>query len=430
MRGMRLLVISGFLIVSGITTDFLFGLDHTIFFQNDSVLVNASAETIHTVLLHVKGNDFSVPIFSLGSDQKLELHFDDLSGNQLTCGYTLVHCDTYWKPSELSSQEFLSGYGKGVISEVESSFNTTIDYHHYRLEFPEEDCTPLISGNYVIVVYEENNPDNIILTRRFYVTEETAKTVASVRQPSAGIERETSQQVLFTVTYNTGEIRDPMKDVTAIVMQNNRYDRQVVLRKPYVFQPGRLDYNGAEMGIIPAGNEFRSLDIKSMKYQAQNIASIDFSSTYYHVLLKTDADRSGKPWFSNRDLNGSYYVDMEKADDRHTEADYVYVHFNLNLPMAYPVTHIYVAGGFNDWRHDKSSLMIPSEQNGNYTLTLLMKQGLYDYCYMQKDEETGLITETGIEGSFYETGNSYAIFIYFHDQFKRYDRLIGYTSTK
>jgi hypothetical protein len=121
---------------------------------------------------------------------------------------------------------------------------------------------------------------------------------------------------------------------------------------------------------------------------------------------------------------------MEKADNRHIESDYVYVHFNLNLPLAYPGTQIYVAGGFNDWRHDKSSRMISYGQNGIYTLTLLLKQGLYDYCYMQKDEETGIISETGIEGSFYETENNYAIFIYFHDHFKRYDRLIGYSSTK
>jgi hypothetical protein len=45
---------------------------------------------------------------------------------------------------------------------------------------------------------------------------------------------------------------------------------------------------------------------------------------------------------------------------------------------------------------------------------------------MKRDPETGIINEYEMEGSFYETENDYAIFIYFHDRFKRYDRLVGW----
>ncbi len=80
------------------------------------------------------------------------------------------------------------------------------------------------------------------------------------------------------------------------------------------------------------GNEFRSLDIKSMKYQTENMAAIEFRNPYFHVILKPDESRAGKPYFSRTDLNGSYFIDKEKAGNKFTEADYIYVHFSLDGP--------------------------------------------------------------------------------------------------
>jgi hypothetical protein len=167
-----------------------------------------------------------------------------------------------------------------------------------------------------------------------------------------------------------------------------------------------------------------------MRYQTENIAVIDFRNPYYHVILKTANLRANKPWFSKTDLNGNYYIDKEKSDDRHTEADYVYVHFILELPSVYSANMVYVAGVFNDWSKDEASLMKLNPENGLFEITLLLKQGLYDYCFMTENSETRNIDEMEIEGSFYETENDYSIFVYFHDQFKRYDRLTGYLPIK
>ena len=119
--------------------------------------------------------EFTLPVIEAGSDQQLEFRFDDFSGTSRTFGYTLVHCDENWMRSNLSPQEYLSGYGQGLIREKTSSFNTTFSYIHYRLVFPEEECRPIISGNYALVVYNEDHPDEIVLTRRFYVTEKSAR---------------------------------------------------------------------------------------------------------------------------------------------------------------------------------------------------------------------------------------------------------------
>jgi hypothetical protein len=228
-------IIKIFLVLSsviGITNTDAFGLNKKK--QIPDVFYNTTYNTdIHTVLLRSATWELSLPVFELGSGQKLELHFDDISNNNRILGYTIVHCNTDWKASDIPEQEYVSGFGRGTIKQIVSSFNTTYDYMHYSLTFPEEECTPLISGNYALVVYNEENPDEIILTRRFYVTEKAVQINAAVKQPGFGPEKATGQQILFTVSYNNIEIKDPFNEITAIILQNNRYDNKIVLKKPF-----------------------------------------------------------------------------------------------------------------------------------------------------------------------------------------------------
>ncbi len=46
------------------------------------------------------------------------------------------------------------------------------------------------------------------------------------------------------------------------------------------------------------------------------------------------------------------------------------------------------------------------------------------------DKKTGQTNEEVFEGSFYETGNDYEIYVYLHDSRSQYDRLIGYLPLK
>ena len=53
-------------------------------------------------------------------------------------------------------------------------------------------------------------------------------------------------------------------------------------------------------------------------------------------------------------------------------------------------------------------------EKGYYECTLLLKQGLYDYGYCSWTRKTGKTNDEVFEGSFYETGNDYEIFVYLH----------------
>ena len=127
------------------------------------------SDKIHTVKVRSTTWEFSFPVIELGSEQLLELIFDELSVDQQIFGYTMVHCDANWNESDLQKQEYLSGMGEGTIRESDPSYNTTYDYTHYRLEFPEEECMPVLSGNYALIVYEADDPEKVVLTHRFFI---------------------------------------------------------------------------------------------------------------------------------------------------------------------------------------------------------------------------------------------------------------------
>lgn len=385
---------------------------------------------IHTVLFQNATWEFSLPVIRLSSEDRLELQFDDFRDNRMNLGYTLIHCDVQWKSSDLLPQEYLSGFGKGLISDIQSSTNTAISYNHYRLILPQEDCTPLLSGNYALIVYNEENPDDIVLVRKLYVTENSITPEIQIRQPSYGLERETSHQILFSFDYSTNDVRDPMNEFLAIAVQNNRPDHRLVFDKPYQAVSGRVEYTNPDNNMMEAGNEFRSIDLKSMKYQTENMAEIRQIYPAFHVTLKPDERRSTKPYFSKTDLNGAFYIDKESCNDRHTEADYVYVHFRLSLPPVYAANIIYVAGAFTGWQYTAQYRMKYNESSELFEATVLMKQGLYDYCYVTEDPESGKLNEYVVEGSYYETRNDYDLYIYRRDNQKRYDRLISYRPVK
>jgi hypothetical protein len=417
-------------IVTGITTNSAFGLTWSEKLLPDTFKNEVYDAGIRTVLLNTSGWAFSLPVLNAGSHDQLELRFDDLAESPRNFGYAIYLCNSSWEKSELPEQEYISGFPTGVISEARASFNTTYDYFTYRLLFPEENCELLQSGNYALVVFDRENPDKIVLSRRFYVATNQVQIQAKVKPPLYTQQKETSQQLEMVVAYNSNEIRDPVSEIKVVVMQNGRDDQVRVLGKPYSVIPGRLEYTDQDQVFFPGGNEFRSIDLKSMRYQTENMDAIEFRNPYFHVIMKPDAARSGGRYFSKTDLNGGFYVDWEKAQERHEEADYVYVHFKLAIPPSNAWENIYVAGAFNDWKRNSANKMQYNDSIHHFELTLLLKQGLYDYCYMMADPETKMVDEYAIEGSYCETENDYAIFVYYLDGRLNHHHLVGYLPLK
>jgi hypothetical protein len=395
--------------------------------QEDSKFSNrVFDQKIKTVQLYKEGWNLSLPVISINSNEKLILNFD-LLGDQLeTYYYTFIHCTKDWTKSDIFTNDFLEGFPENQIEDVVSSFNTTVRYFHYRASFPNERINFKLSGNYIIIVYPADKPEEPVLTRRLILTENAAKINVTTHRPQMMTDNNTSQQVDFTVNFSGLNIYDPYKNLYAFILQNGRWDNAKQNLKPDVYGNNEIKYNSlSDRNIFRGGNEFRNFDIKSIRYQTEYVKKIDYLFPNYNVYLTTSENREFKPYFYSKDFNGKYFIAIQEGKDPNIDADYVNVYFTLPSKQIITGGNIYVSGGLNDWSFNKNNRMTYNQERGEYECTMQLKQGWYNYEFVfLKDGDTDG-TASLFEGSHYETENDYLVLIYYRNPRERYDRAVG-----
>jgi hypothetical protein len=412
-------------IVIGVTIIFAFGLCNAQkreIFYKDYIY----SDDIKTVMLHKKGWELSYPVMELNSRDVLQLSFDELGTDPNTYYYTIIHCSSDWEPSNLMENDYIEGFTESNIKNYSLSFNTTYDYVHYTLDLPNEELAPKISGDYILLVYENFNRDNPVLTRKFFVLEKKVEVNAEVKRPKAGKLRDKGHEIDFKIQYSGYQIRDPYADIKVTLMQNYRNDNMITDLKPLFITNTELDYSYDNENTFMAGREFRYFDIKSTRYQAEFIDSVRFQVPYYHVYVSPLDNRSNKPYYFVNDLNGRFYIDVQEGRDRHVDADYLYVHFTMPVDAPVIEGNVYLLGALTDWNFGKENEMIYNYDKRQYELDLLLKQGYYNFLAAYLPKKRFKADLSYFEGNFYETENDYSIFVYHSDFASRYERLIGY----
>jgi hypothetical protein len=396
--------------------------------QDDPLIYSGHVfnEKIKSVQLNKEGWNLSFPAIKKAGADKLLLNFDLLGDNIENYYYTFIHCTKDWQKSDIFPNDYLEGFPENQIEDYENSFNTTVNYIHYRLSFPNERISFKISGNYILVVYPQDKPDEPVLTRRFIITEDALKINITVRRPLGSENNNSYQQVEFTANYTGLILTDPSRYVFASILQNGRWDNVKTNLKPDMFGNNELKYNSlANKHIFRGGNEFRNFDIKTIKVQTEFVKKIEYLTPNYNIYLHPSENREFKPYFYSKDFNGKFFVAMQDRDNPDIDADYVYVYFTL--PSKQPVEggKMYVSGELNDWQLNKNNLMTYNKERAEYECTMLLKQGWYNYEYVfvKGEEAIGIAGE--FEGSHYETENDYIVLFYYRNPRERYDRVIG-----
>jgi len=383
-------------------------------------------DKIKTIQLYKEGWNLSYPIIRLNSAEKLVLHFDLLGDQIETYYYTFIHCDKDWKKSDIFTGNFIEGYPENPLEEYKHSFNTTVNYVHYKLVFPNDRIRLMLSGNYILSVFPVNEPEKPVLTHRFIITEEIVRISIDLHRPKMTSDVNTSQQVDFTVNHSGVNITDPYRNIYATVLQNGRWNNAKRDLKPDFFGNNELKYSAlSDKNIFFGGNEFRYFDIKSIRYQTEYVRKIDYLMGNYHVWLYPSENREFKPYFYWQDFNGKYYVAVQEGQNPETDADYVYVYFTLPSKFLISGGKIYVSGALNNWSFDKNNLMNYNMESGQYESVMLLKQGWYNYEYVYLKDGTSDGVTSLFEGSHYETENDYTVIIYYRNPYDRYDRVIG-----
>ena len=89
---------------------------------------------------------------------------------------------------------------------------------------------------------------------------------------------------------------------------------------------------------------------------------------------------------------------------------------------------VYVMGAITDWNFDEKNKMTYDFDRKGYALSLLLKQGYYDYIYAVKEKTQSVADVSVVAGDFWETKNEYTIYLYLFDPTQYYDQLIGVTT--
>lgn len=416
---------------------FLIHLSLTIFGQQTDSTSNSNLNTlkyedfiykpnIHSALLYKEGWELSYPVIDMNSPTPLVLHFDDLDPEIKDYSYTFLHCNSDWQPSSLMQADYLDGFAENKIYNYTSSFNTTTTYTHYNISFPNNDVKLKVSGNYIIKVFNNFDPNDIVLTKRFYVVDSKVSVTANVKQAVLSDFRKSGHQVDFEINKQFYSISDSYNDIKVVLMQNYRQDNVISTLKPQFVNGENLVYNFNEDNFFMAGGEYRYFDMKTLRLNAERVDQITYVNGAFHVKLLDDERRTFKTYIYHKDINGKYLVKSQDGQSNDTEADYAFVYFSLPYDAPVIKGDIYVCGALSDWNFSKNNKMKYNFERKQYELVLLLKQGYYNYQYFfLKDGDTKGDVAT-VEGSHFETENDYLIFVYHKDISSRYDKLIGF----
>lgn len=381
---------------------------------------------IQTVLLHKDGFEMAMPVVALNSGERLKLGFDDLDVSLKTYRFTLRHCTAEWETtSDLLVTDYISGMQDETIDQFDYSYNTTVEYIHYTAYIPGDDLGPRISGNYLLIVYIED-PEAPVITRRFMVVEPSAVAVAAqVVRSDAPMESFSHQQVDFTVTMPGYVWSNPSKEIKIVIMQNERWDNAIINPKPRFIRGNELDFTHDPSLSFNGGNEYRPLDIKSLRYQTENIRHIEWEYAY-HVYLLDDNSRARKNYTLYQDINGRKLIRNEEyAENSDIEADYAWVHFSIPSSTMIPGGKFYIMGALTDNRMAPPNEMVFDPGTRRYTCELYLKQGFYDYEYVFKPDGSTVGDASFFEGNHWDTENQYTIFVYWHPLSGLYDQLVA-----
>ena len=384
-------------------------------------------DEIKSVQLYRDGNELSNPVYELGSDAHLVFKFDDLSEDVKNYSYTLIHCDANWNESYIQQSEYIDGFANNPVSDYAMSFNTTVKFVNYQVQIPNENCKPKYSGNYALVVFEDNDRQNLVLIHRFYVVEPLVRIDGLVKRATFDPFNGDNQEVNFKIYNDRLKLLNPGEDIKVVLMQNRRWDNAVSDLKPSFIGENVLQYDYTKKNVFPGGNEFRYFDIRTNRHNGENVGRIEFFRPYYHVTLLPDAVRSNKAYSTYKEMNGNFVIEsQDRVTDFNTECDYEFVHFFLPMESQLIGGSVNVFGALTDWNVNKTNEMKWNFERAGYELTLLLKQGYYNYEYVYVPQGGKKVDSSNLEGTFFITENDYQIFVYYHDQASRYDRLVGF----
>lgn len=371
-------------------------------------------------------NFMGVPIIRLGSNESLNINFDIIGDQHEYLRYRLIHCNADWQPSRLLDSEFIRGFNEGTVEDYAYSSNTYVHYVNYNISLPDPQMPIRASGNYLIQVFPEDDPDLVLLQARFSVSEDLSLIKGGMTsRTDKGFNTE-FQQLFFNVDLSSLNSINPYQDLVIEITQNNRPQTSRLMTHPLRVESGMAVFEHDPALIFEAANEFRRFETVRTDYPGMHTDSVKYINGMWNAWLTPDESRKYKNYSFDSTQHGRFKIDEYNATDPDLAADYILVHFSLD-PGERQNGKIYIDGDFTSHIFDEENLMKYDWNDGLYHASIPLKQGSYNYQYVVlKDGALGSSVKD-IEGNKYETQNEYLVKVFVRTPGSRADRLVGFT---
>lgn len=375
--------------------------------------------------LQVRNPDWfmSPPVIRLESQDRLHINFDIIGDQHEYLRYKLIHCNADWQPSRLMESEYLDSFNEAPINDFAYSSNTYVHYVNYNIEIPDPEMPIIAPGNYLLQVYPETDPDNIILQTRFAVSGNTTGVNGFVSsRTDKGFNSEFQQ---LTLEIDIPDGINPYQDLVVTVEQNNRPSTMRTLSHPMRTDREKAIFEHDPNLIFEAGNEYRRFETVRTDYPGMHVDSVKFGGSNWHAWLREDEMRTDREYTYDMTQHGRFKIDDYYSSDPDLGADYVTVHFTLDAPEIFGAD-IFVDGDFSHGNFNRNNKMSYDYSDGRYHGFIPLKQGSYNYQYVvvPSSSETGI--PAPIEGNKYETNNEYLVKVFLRTPGSRADRLVGF----
>ena len=395
---------------------------------SDAQTARSMSMSVRSPRMELNGEWDAPAVMTLGGDDRVVFSFDEMSHTYHRYLCRITHRNADWSRSDMLEIDYLEGFNDMPIEDWENSVNTTQLYTRYEFSLPNENVSLKLSGNYRIEILDDDSYDDTpVAVFDFSVVEPKVTVNASVSGNTDRSFNNGEQQLSFVVDYSGYSIADPASDIKPVIYQNRRSDNAVAGIKPTYMHGGALEYVHNDRLIFEAGNEYRRFELTDPNMPGMNVEEVVYNAPDYHALLYVDKPR--KSHYGHNDENGRYFVNTLEGRGSLLEADYIYVHFALDLPYRDGGSY-YLMGDFTGESFSPLCRLDYDAEGGYYFTSQLLKTGVYNYMYVWLPDGDSKGVLAPAEGTFYETENEYIIYIYHRAFGDRYDRLVGVRSIR
>jgi len=379
---------------------------------------------IKSLNVYTSENLTSLPV--LTGDEKLIIEFDVQGDFIPNMNIVFRFCDKGWTPTKnvflLNSQ-----YSTAYFLDFEELPIMVVDdarYHHKSTYPDDRDQVQFpFSGKWRFYLTDTQDSSIVYGTGKFFVVNDDVNLGVSIKRDELEDQSywpvELAKAINLTADfYLPDDFHPAFVDRIEIVDNQRIYYHVVIDRKTNtLFRFYKWDANRSftfTARDIPAGNEFRQVDIRnnnlfSTKDVRAQLDGLEYSRFFLNPL--------------NKDLNGGKIY----SNYRDEFSNYLNVTFSIRPPEE-NFKDIFLVGAFNDWQLSMDYKM--NETSGVYSITIPLKRGIYDYQYVVAEIDNGEIVNPDwlvLEGNTWLNSKEYDIFLYYNEQDKGgYERIIGY----